>query len=117
MIPPNLLRAVLGHEHLGAGAEVVMLQASSGFFSYEPVLKALQCKTPLPLAKYILQDGLQGSSSSSISAGAASSGSSSSGLVVPEVPAYAASPFCTYDLTSCLEDEQLHALTADQRTR
>ena len=106
-IPPNLLRAVLGREHLGAGAEVVMLQASSGFFSYEPVLKALQFKTPIPLGKYILQDGLQGSSSA---------GSSPTSML-PDVPAYAAAPHCTYDLTSCLETEQLAALTADQRSR
>ena len=46
----DVLLAALGGKLPG---RTVMLQASGSFFAYEPVLRALQTRRPMPLAHYI----------------------------------------------------------------
>jgi hypothetical protein len=54
-----LLQACLGRGQFSGAREVVLLQASNSFFAYEPILKALQRMTVLPMAHYLVP-GLAG---------------------------------------------------------
>lgn len=65
LVTSELMAAVLGRQRLGGKKEVVLLPAAGSFFAYEPILKALQSKHPLPLARYILYDQSASDSSSS----------------------------------------------------
>lgn len=53
-VTAELMAAVLGRQRLGGKKEVVLLPAAGGYFSYTPILTALQSTQPLPLARYIL---------------------------------------------------------------
>jgi hypothetical protein len=107
-----LLAAVLGRQHLGGGAEVVLLQASNSYFSYEPILKALQSKAPVPLGRYILQDR-----TASADSAAAGFGTVAKEVDVPAVPAYAADPDLLWDLTCILTKDQKAKATQQQLQR
>jgi hypothetical protein len=54
-----LVQACLGRGQFSGAREVVLLQASNSFFAYEPILKALQQMTVLPMAQYLVP-GLAG---------------------------------------------------------
>lgn len=62
-VTAELMAAVLGRQRLGGKKEVVLLPAAGGYFSYAPILTALQSTQPLPLARYILHG--QGSAGAS----------------------------------------------------
>jgi hypothetical protein len=49
-----LVQACLGRGQFNGAREVVLLQASNSFFAYEPILKALQQMTVLPMAQYLV---------------------------------------------------------------
>lgn len=111
-----VLAAVLGRQHLGGGAEVVLLQASNSYFSYEPILRALQSKAPVPLGRYILQDRTASADSAAAPATAGFGAVSRDGEV-PAVPAYAADPDLLWDLTCILTKEQKAKATRQQLQR
>lgn len=52
----GVLLAALGGQLPG---RTVMLQASGSFFAYEPILRALQTRQPMPLAHYIADTKLK----------------------------------------------------------
>jgi hypothetical protein len=54
-----LVQACLGRGQFSGAREVVLLQARNSFFAYEPILKALQRMTVLPMAQYLVP-GLAG---------------------------------------------------------
>jgi hypothetical protein len=88
--------------------EVVLLQDANSFFGYEPILKALQATTDLPLARHIVP--CQPAGAAAAAAGAAA---------VPEVavPAYLAGGSTRYDLTLLINEDRISLLDAAEQAR
>jgi hypothetical protein len=106
-----------------ASSEVVLVQDSNSFFAYEPILKALQAATDLPLAHHILPSlpSVPGDGAgAAVAAAAAAAGPSSAapaGVKRVEVPAYLAGGDVQYDLTLLLDRERMGLLTKAERAR
>jgi hypothetical protein len=131
-LQPSLQR---GSDRLATSSEVVLVQDSNSFFAYDPILKALQAATDIPLAHHILpslaarapeqqagqkQDlmarirlrmqglGLEGLPDAVVGAAA---------VTRMEVPAYLAGGNACYDLTLLLDKSRMAQLPAAEQIR
>ena len=92
----------MGAGGLGGG-EVVMLQASTSYFAYEPILSALQTAAPIPLAHALLP----------APEGAGGGG----GAGRTQAPAFACEPGVRYNLSCLLDPQRKELLSAAQLDR
>jgi hypothetical protein len=113
-LQPNRAR---DHGGAPASGEVVLVQDSNSFFAYEPILKALQATTDLPLAHHLLPTLSSQAAAAEAAESSSAAGLQSAAVTAVDVPAYLAGGNVRYDLRLLLDDGKLNQLPEAEQTR